>query len=248
MPSSHHATLCLADIRAHQPATRRCCSACSRSAYPNSACGTANQACCRLNSHRSGSWLDHRARCRRSMPPFYICYGLMTLQALLLLLGCWSRFSGDLSTFGCCIVSPSQPARTRLGRRPVAGRRLSCSACRLGTLGIDAWRRGQFAGLALPTWACGCCRSGLPGVRWLGARRTAKPRWLDGTALYLVSARRLFRPADAQLSLGVAGPAEGHHPGRSSRSLKGGRARCARLVPETRWLALALAAAACTQH
>jgi len=175
----------------------------------------------------------------------YVCYGLMTLQALLLLLGFWSRFQavclyGWLLSFHNRnpLVLDSEDSLLR-----VVGFLVLCMP--IGhSLGIDAWRRGQFMGLTLrPVWALRLLQ--IEACLVFAGSALAKlqsPDWLDGTALYYVSRLddffgRLPTPSFVWESLAWL------------KAITWAVVAVEAAVPvlvwfrETRWLALALAAA-----
>jgi hypothetical protein len=120
----------------------------------------------------------------------YVCYGVMTLQALLLLLGCWSRLQA-LCLYGWLL---SFHHRNPLildaedGLLRVVGFLVLCMP--IGhSLGIDAWRKGQFTAVTLrPVWALRLLQ--IEACLVFAGSALAKlqsPDWLDGTALYYVS-------------------------------------------------------------
>ena len=85
----------------------------------------------------------------------FVCYGLMTLQALLLLFGCWSRFQA-ICLYGWLLSFHNRnplvlDSEDNLLR--VVGFLVLCMP--IGhSLSIDAWRKGQFTALTLRSvWA-----------------------------------------------------------------------------------------------
>jgi hypothetical protein len=120
----------------------------------------------------------------------YVCYGLMTLQALLLLLGAWSRFQAACSYLW--LVSFHHRNALILdaedGLLRVVGLLVICMP--LGhTLGVDAWRRGGLVRLTeRPLWALRLLQLEVCLV-FAGSAlsKLQSADWLDGTAMYYVS-------------------------------------------------------------
>lgn len=120
----------------------------------------------------------------------HVCHGLMMLQALLLLLGVWSRFQAV-----CLFVwlASFHQRNTMIldaedGLLRVIGFTVLCMP--LGhTLGFDAWRRGTlFSVTPRPLWGLRLLQ--LEACLVFAGSALSKLQsadWLDGTAMYYVS-------------------------------------------------------------